>query len=126
MEIREFAERVFFAQTLEEKLLDVSHVLLSDRDPGQSLDWQEPGRPVFLRPAGRTKGKRLPSAEAMAQVEHRIRVLHTFANHELMAIELMAWALLFFPDAPVGFRRGVLSILEDEQRHFQWLSLIHI
>jgi uncharacterized ferritin-like protein (DUF455 family) len=55
----------------------------------------------------------------MAAVEARVRVLHTFANHELMAIELMAWALMAFPEASPTFRRGVLAILDDEQRHFR-------
>lgn len=53
----------------------------------------------------------------MAQTAHRARIVHAFANHELQAAELFAWALLAFPDAPAEFRRGLLDILDDEQRH---------
>jgi uncharacterized ferritin-like protein (DUF455 family) len=44
---------------------------------------------------------------------------HTFLHHELQAAELMAWAVLAFPDTPLAFRRGQLAILDDEVRHMQ-------
>jgi uncharacterized ferritin-like protein (DUF455 family) len=53
----------------------------------------------------------------MADPAQRARILHGFANHELQAVELFAWALLAFPDAPAAFRRGLLRILAEEQTH---------
>ncbi len=119
MEIRTFAERIFFGESLAAKLGEGLGSILSDAEPGRPLRWSEPTRPPHLEASRKRMRKRLPSAEAMIATEHRIRVLHTFANHELMAIELMSWALLAYPEAPPTFRRGVVAILEDEQRHFR-------
>lgn len=78
----------------------------------------EPERPASLRirPARDVK---VPRPVAMSNPQMRGRILHALANHELQAVELFAWALLAFPDMPVGFRRGLLGILADEQRHMQ-------
>ena len=53
----------------------------------------------------------------MPDPAQRLRIMHGFANHELQAVELFAWALLQFPDAPEAFRRGLLEILTEEQKH---------
>jgi uncharacterized ferritin-like protein (DUF455 family) len=53
----------------------------------------------------------------MRDPAQRARIIHALANHELQAIELFAWALLAFPAAPIAFRRGLVAILADEQRH---------
>jgi uncharacterized ferritin-like protein (DUF455 family) len=54
----------------------------------------------------------------MRDPHQRARILPALANHELQAIELFAWAVLAFPATPPAFRRGLLAILADEQRHF--------
>ena len=64
-------------------------------------------------PARRTS----PACDRLEQEGERGRLLHFFANHELLATELMALALLRFPDAPAAFRRGVWQTLKDEQLH---------
>lgn len=77
---------------------------------------EAPGRPRELQPQPGAAAK-VPPPEGMADPEQCRRVLHAFANHELQAVELFAWALLAFPEAPGTFRSGLLSILVDEQRH---------
>jgi uncharacterized ferritin-like protein (DUF455 family) len=121
MELRAFAERVLFATSLEDKLLA----------PADITD-ENPGSPIAAPPApGRAAGLRFklarshatadfPGLHRLEQEQERGRLLHFFANHELLATELMALVLLRFPDAPSDFRRGVLQTLRDEQRHTAW------
>lgn len=121
MEIREWAMRVFTADCMSEKLFVPEDGLrsLTDREPGVAIPWRRPPRPAGLQISPKGKRKRFPHPSALHQPEMRVRCLHTFGNHELMALEMMAWALLAFPEAPAAFRRGLAKILLDEQEHFQ-------
>lgn len=117
MEVREFAERILFARTLGEKLAFAAD--LTDERPGAPLPLPDtPGRPAELtfKPSG-SRGAEAPPAHRLGDERERGRLLHFFANHELLATELMALVLLRFPDAPPAFRRGVLQTLRDEQEH---------
>lgn len=119
METREFAERVLFATSLEEKLTPVCD--LTDHEPGAPFGTpEEPGRPTDLRL--RTDGIRaeFPGEAMLMDEERRGILLHFFANHELLATELMALVLLKFPDAPPSFRCGIVRTLEEEQQHTKW------
>jgi uncharacterized ferritin-like protein (DUF455 family) len=119
MELREFAERVLFATTLEEKLLRPSDI--TDERPGTALITPSaPGRPAELQfKVTGTARDSFPGTKNLEQESERGRLLHFFANHELLATELMALVLLKFPDAPAAFRKGVLQTLKDEQEHAQ-------
>lgn len=119
METREFAARVLFSNTLEEKLAPPGD--LTDHLPGGSMGTPgEPGRPVDLRL--RRDGVRagFPGATQLINEEHRGILLHFFANHELLATELMALVLLKFPEAPAEFRRDIVHTLKEEQQHTKW------
>jgi uncharacterized ferritin-like protein (DUF455 family) len=61
----------------------------------------------------------MPRATQLADPAKRAVCLHRFANHEFQAVEIMAWALLAYPDAPPAFRRGVLATLAEEQAHLR-------
>jgi uncharacterized ferritin-like protein (DUF455 family) len=116
MEIREFAEQVLFATTLEDKLRAPAN--LTDDHSGPALDAPaEPGRPKELRFKSQGSSAEFPGIHQLEKQQERGRLLHFFANHELLATELMALVLLRFPDAPAAFRRGVLQTLKDEQEH---------
>ena len=126
MELREFAEQVVFGTTLEEKLAPPGE--LTDEHPGGLSEAPaQPGRPGTLHFKDlRDGGTETPGWRDLEQDTGRGRLLHFFANHELLATELMALVLLRFPDAPASFRQGVLRTLRDEQKHTRlYLDRMH-
>jgi uncharacterized ferritin-like protein (DUF455 family) len=114
--VRDFALGIVTSDTLAGKLAPPPEGLeLADTEPALRL--AAPGRPSNLTIAlGRDV--KVPPIAGMRDPSQRARILHALANHELQAIELFAWALLAYPDAPLAFRRGLVAILADEQRHF--------
>ena len=110
-----WAETVVLGTTLADKLAPPPEGV--ELEAGPALRVAAPGRPPALAiVAGRAA--RVPPLEGMKDPAQRVRILHALANHELQAIELFAWALLAYPDAPVTFKRGLVAILVEEQRHF--------
>ncbi len=117
MELREFAERVLFATTLEEKLLHPG--IITDERPGLAVVTPAaPGRPPELsfKLTGTGRGD-FPGTRHLERERARGQLLHFFANHELLATELMALVLVRFPEAPAAFRKGILQTLKEEQQH---------
>lgn len=116
MEIRDFAEAVLRSPDLADKL--VTPDALRDDRPGPALvDLPAmPARAPRLaldREDSRSFPKRFDRPEA------RGLALHFFANHELLAMELMALLLLRFPDAPASFRMGIARTITEEQDHLR-------
>ncbi len=116
-EIREIAERVLFADTLEEKLR-AGAAAVSDDAPGPKIALPEgPGRPPELRVRGDGVRVDFPGTHRLDDDRERGVMLHFLANHELLAAELMALVLLRFPDAPKDYRAGVYEAMREEQAH---------
>ena len=115
MQVRDFALQVLHGTTLTDKLLSVEGLV--DTAPGAPITTPElPGRPAGWAPTS----ERVPfprPGDLERHPELRGRVLHFFANHELLAIEVMALMLLKLPEAPRSFRRGLLHTLAEEQTH---------
>src|SRR5262245_54173529 len=112
MRLHEIAHTVLFGDSLAEKLLAPDH--FDDEETGRALTEvpEFPGRPAALARRGRAE---FPKVGSLGDESARGRVLHFFANHELLALELMALVLLKFPDAPPAFRAGIARTIREEQ-----------
>ncbi len=115
MEITEWAARILSADTLAGKLL--APPSLTDDNPGPAVFWKEPKRPPGMGFRTRKKEEKLPPFHELGDRDKRAVCLHRFAGHELLAVEIMAYTLLAFPDAPKPFRKGLASTLKEEQGH---------
>ncbi len=116
MEIRAFAERVLLSDDLSLKL-EAIDTPITDDHPGPAERHVEPVRPANLQFAARRTAPTMPAFGAFEDPAKRAVAHHIMANHELQALEVMAWTLLAFPEAPEEFRRGMVTVMADEQRH---------
>ena len=125
--IQGFAEQVLLTDDLASKLLAPSthYEDIQPRRPRPFLRPDFPARPpgLSLNPGASPARKRtqsaFPARSRLCDDRARGLVLHFFANHELLALEIMALALLKWPDAPSSFRRGIVETMIEEQNHMR-------
>ena len=118
MNIDEYAKRLLLSKKLEDKLLSPNVVSSFNK-----FDAVE--RPIV--PARednltfRKEQTKFPKVGTLHIPERRAVALHFFANHELLAIEMMAASILCLPtrhDDDLKAKKGLLSTIADEQKHF--------
>ncbi len=127
MKLEIFARQVLFGTTLEDKLISPDLTTLREELSTQAAPSLSPAldRPPALpeRPAAlslsRKEKSRFPDLARIHEARVRGEILHFFANHELLALELMALLLLRFPDAPNSFRMGIVGTMSEEQGHLR-------
>jgi uncharacterized ferritin-like protein (DUF455 family) len=118
--LRELCLQILSDGELEAKLespfdAGADGALLRDRDPGPAVFFDRPARVAALEM--RAGVERLPRPGELGDPRARAACLRRFAHHELMAVELFAWALLAWPEVDAALRRGWAQALADEQRH---------
>ncbi len=114
--LRAFCRRILECGDLDAKLAPAEADVKATAAVAEPALWlAAPARSPSL--ALRTGADPLPRPGELGSGDARARCLARFAHHELMAVELFAWALLRWPALPVSIRRGWLATLADEQRH---------
>src|SRR5262245_43714554 len=115
--LSDFCRRLLESPALEAKLVSPR---LANRALPPDARSAAPAPPRPARAPGIAFERRAPALPRPGQLGSaaaRAACLARFAHHELCAVELLAWALLRWPDAPAGLRRSWALVLEDEQRH---------
>jgi uncharacterized ferritin-like protein (DUF455 family) len=116
MELREFADQVLLSAGIAEKLAALRGEP-TDESPGPAARVALPARPPELVFCGRRESPPMPHPDTLVDAHRRAVAHHVMANHELQALEVMAFILRAFPEAPGEFRLGLARIMADEQRH---------
>lgn len=116
MELRDWATKILSGTRIEDKLFDP--IVFTDKDPGPAIFWKEPVRPQGMHFQRHTPKKdKLPPLHEHNNPDKVAVCLHRFCGHELLAVEMMAHALLAFPESPKAFRMGLANTLREEQGH---------
>lgn len=103
--------------------------LLSDKLHVESFEWDQWSEYSIPKLPARTERIKIsptqlkfPKKENLHLDEKKALALHSFANHELLAIEMMAAAILAFPHETaedIRLKNGIFTALKDEQKHFK-------
>lgn len=116
--LESWARYLLHAATLEEKLISLPRFMEAFAQAPILPDSLPlfPSRPGELRKRGKVP---FPKISTLHRAEQRGAVFHFFANHELLALELMALQILRFPGAPIDFINGLAATIEEEQAHLK-------
>lgn len=114
-------ERVIFGASLDDKLTKLDEVDFNWKWSPIKLP-QYPAREERIK-FSQTQIK-FPKPNSLHDKNKKAQAIHAFANHELLAMEMMALALLYYPHdhsdkGSIRSKLGLLASLRDEQKHFK-------
>lgn len=118
MKASEFSKQILLGSSLDSKLLDCNEIVF-DEFEGRDIPLT-PSRSVDIQFS--QDQLKFPKKNTLKNDSSKALALHFFANHELLAIEMMAAALYCYPtmtEEDKKFKRGIVSALKDEQKHFK-------
>ena len=111
-----YCKNILESTSLEEKLSGFAGNLAGE-SPRESFIVCSPSRATAI--AFSEEQIKFPKIGSLKNEGQRGKALHFFANHELLAIEMMAQAICKFVDMPQETIRSLMGTIADEQRHFK-------
>ena len=116
MKLYEFASHILKKGDLSSKLTSAQQIVWEESETWVSERYETPARsPEICFSEQQIK---FPGKGALKDPLQRGKALHFFANHELLAIEMMAQALLLFPELSLPQRKSLVMTISEEQKHF--------
>jgi uncharacterized ferritin-like protein (DUF455 family) len=119
MHYKEWAHKLLMGSEIEDKLFHEKNLEVGFTDQYSHFELpRNPGRALKLQ--FDNKQTKFPKRGSFHQDDRRALALHFFANHELLAIEMMAAALLRYPDVTEEdqlVKKGLIKTIADEQKH---------
>lgn len=119
MHYREFARLLLEGGNINDKLHPAKGLVYTE-SLEEFLLPKNPGRDSHLE--FNNEQIKFPRSSSFHLEDKRGLALHFFANHELLAIEMMAAALLVYPDTGpemLQFKKGLVKTIQDEQKHLK-------
>lgn len=116
MKLSDFTKNILLGDDLDSKLF-YPEIIEFDDFQEQRIDIPKRSGKIEFS----AKQARFPKGN-FHEKKRTAMALNAFANHELLAVEIMAYALSIFPHNTqelVRFKKGILSALKDEQKHFR-------
>ncbi len=114
--LNDYCRFILLSEKLEDKLIDPPENLVDLRD----FSFEIPNLPAREKNISISEKKsKIPRLEHLGLELNRGVAMHHFANHELMATEIFAWAILKFQNIPDKSRQDLFSSLREEQKHFK-------
>lgn len=118
MKLEEFAKSILFSEDLNSKLFNPEHLEYEDFNLYEIPSFPSRNNQIKFT----DKQLKFPKKNTLNLNDKKAVALHSFANHELLAIEMMACALLILPnnsEEMIKLKKGIITALKDEQVHFQ-------
>lgn len=118
---------ILFGNTIQSKTIIYKNAYWNHNEDEKNLNlnFSKPGRPQNLHFTD--KKIKFPKDHEFKNESSRAKAIHFFANHELLAIEVMAKMLLILPndEHSQSYKEEIWKTLQDEQKHL-WLYKTHI